>query len=433
MNKENKIYTAADFAKYYNGNMPFAEMHALEKAALDDPFLADALEGYDVTQTAENDVALVKKQVNDFTSKSKVFSLPSFLNAGWLRIAAILVVMLGVGYFFYDKYDNGKISIVKNDVPVKDTLQIAEAETTTNTDTTSLATATEKPTTTPSEKTISLADNTINNNDKSITSTAAAPAIIENRADETDDEKKNFVANNTQQNNTQNYSNYYTQQGNVTDKRGGPMQGVTVKDKNSNNGTVTDNNGKFTLKTTDSNAYVSVASVGFKSKEVLLNNNSSQKITLDKQTANLEEVVVTGYATKRRKAEIGVATTKVNPQELNGKVSGLNVQPVNASPSKIKGRKSNTVIAKADTTVNNLAAFNDYVKNNIIPLFNENNNPARGKVSLSFDTDKNGRPQNITVINSTCPACNDQAINLLKNGPGWPPNILQQSTVIISF
>jgi hypothetical protein len=39
-------YTAADIEKYWKGTLSAAEMHAMEKAAMDDPFLADALEGY---------------------------------------------------------------------------------------------------------------------------------------------------------------------------------------------------------------------------------------------------------------------------------------------------------------------------------------------------------------------------------------------------
>ena len=38
-------YTAKDFERYHNGGMTAAEMHQLEKAALNDPMLADALDG----------------------------------------------------------------------------------------------------------------------------------------------------------------------------------------------------------------------------------------------------------------------------------------------------------------------------------------------------------------------------------------------------
>ena len=44
MSQDHK-YTAADFERYHSGKMSAGEMHALEKAAMEDPFLADALEG----------------------------------------------------------------------------------------------------------------------------------------------------------------------------------------------------------------------------------------------------------------------------------------------------------------------------------------------------------------------------------------------------
>ncbi len=43
-----KNFTAADIEKYHKGLLSAKERHDLEKAALDDPFLADALEGYAV-------------------------------------------------------------------------------------------------------------------------------------------------------------------------------------------------------------------------------------------------------------------------------------------------------------------------------------------------------------------------------------------------
>ena len=43
-----KNFTADDIEKYHKGVLSAKEMHDLEKAAMDDPFLADALEGYAV-------------------------------------------------------------------------------------------------------------------------------------------------------------------------------------------------------------------------------------------------------------------------------------------------------------------------------------------------------------------------------------------------
>jgi hypothetical protein len=49
MSSKNNGFTASDIERYYSGKMSPQERHALEKAALDDPFLADALEGYTFT------------------------------------------------------------------------------------------------------------------------------------------------------------------------------------------------------------------------------------------------------------------------------------------------------------------------------------------------------------------------------------------------
>ena len=65
MKEKNKIYTAADFARYHAGTMPADEMHELEKAALEDPFLADALEGYAYAPAFENDIIELKEKLDE--------------------------------------------------------------------------------------------------------------------------------------------------------------------------------------------------------------------------------------------------------------------------------------------------------------------------------------------------------------------------------
>jgi hypothetical protein len=52
-------YTLTDIERYLQGNMTAAEMHAMEKAALKDPFLADAMEGFE-----EVDFTQAKQQLH---------------------------------------------------------------------------------------------------------------------------------------------------------------------------------------------------------------------------------------------------------------------------------------------------------------------------------------------------------------------------------
>jgi hypothetical protein len=97
--KNNKLYTADDFKRYHAGTMPAAEMHELEKAALEDPFLADALEGYLNTPSFENDIKELKERLNKKRNK-KIFSISSLAQSGWWRIAALFIIIAGAGYFF---------------------------------------------------------------------------------------------------------------------------------------------------------------------------------------------------------------------------------------------------------------------------------------------------------------------------------------------
>jgi hypothetical protein len=79
--KEN--YTAQDIERYYSGQMPAEEMHALEKAALEDPFLADALDGYKFTPTPAADIAGLKQALAERTDETKVVPLLGVLPDGY--------------------------------------------------------------------------------------------------------------------------------------------------------------------------------------------------------------------------------------------------------------------------------------------------------------------------------------------------------------
>src|SRR5258706_6436259 len=117
MKEKNKIYTAEEIARYHSGIMPLDEMHALEKAALEDPFLADALEGYMNAPEAEKDIAELKGQLFEKRGKKNVFSLYSL--GGWWRIAALFIIITGAGYFLYRiNYNNKENSLAKNEIKV---------------------------------------------------------------------------------------------------------------------------------------------------------------------------------------------------------------------------------------------------------------------------------------------------------------------------
>ena len=109
-------FTAADIEKYHQGLLSSKEMHDLEKAALDDPFLADALEGYAVTaKRTQADIAELKSRLAQRVEGAKVIPLSAGKSKPipWLRIAALLIIISGTAVLanqFIFKGKNNKIA-----------------------------------------------------------------------------------------------------------------------------------------------------------------------------------------------------------------------------------------------------------------------------------------------------------------------------------
>ena len=117
MEETNKKYTATDFERYHSGGMPANEMHALEKAAAEDPFLSDALDGYVNAPDFKADILELKARLEEKKKKKNVFSISSITENKWWRIAALFIVIAGVGVLFYRiNFINKEDSLATNDL-----------------------------------------------------------------------------------------------------------------------------------------------------------------------------------------------------------------------------------------------------------------------------------------------------------------------------
>lgn len=107
-----KPFTAADIEKYHKGLLSAKEMHDMEKAALDDPFLADALEGYAVEGVNTiDDIEALKQKLNERTERKTVVVPITPANRSsnlWLKIAAMIVLIAGGGLLVYQLGFNTK-------------------------------------------------------------------------------------------------------------------------------------------------------------------------------------------------------------------------------------------------------------------------------------------------------------------------------------
>jgi hypothetical protein len=88
--RQDSVYTAADIQRYLAGNMSVEEMHGLEKAALEDPFLADAIEGMRLSMDKHGSASFDR----DMTELRGRLSKRTNRNAGlWWKVAALLLVV----------------------------------------------------------------------------------------------------------------------------------------------------------------------------------------------------------------------------------------------------------------------------------------------------------------------------------------------------
>ena len=93
--------------------------------------------------------------------------------------------------------------------------------------------------------------------------------------------------------------------GKISDEAGVGIPGVTVLEKGTKNGTVTNVEGQFTLKVANTNSTLVFSSVGFSNQEVKVGNTTNFNISMKANISNLDEVIVVGYGTQKKATVTG--------------------------------------------------------------------------------------------------------------------------------
>jgi TonB-linked SusC/RagA family outer membrane protein len=145
--------------------------------------------------------------------------------------------------------------------------------------------------------------------------------------------------------------------GKVTDDNGKPLAGVTVLEKGTTNGTQTNANGEYTLNVSSPDAVLEISYIGYANLEINVDKRSVVNLQLHQTNREMDQVVVVGYGTQRRKAVTGAVskvdlntirntpTTNVS-QALRGTVAGVvfrdNARPGQGGSILIRGQRSIT-------------------------------------------------------------------------------------------
>jgi hypothetical protein len=407
--------------------MDARERNALEKASLDDPFLADALEGYATEGVnIKDDIAELQARLEKRTEEKKAVPINRPGNKFYsLRVAAILIMLFGAGWFIYQYGFNNKkneIAQLKEKSKPADTItndQVPAPGTTSTNNNFSdsvpakkgtVSAARDNPVIVKENKTKQADTVGTINADQLKAASAPGEKEIADKAlaqeKQKADEKKSSEIKDLKENEVvitamgqkrrakevgyapaargayerDEQQNNFRGQVRSNNNEAVPFANVTVL--NNRSSTYSDANGYFSLNAKDSIISVEVKSVGYESNRAILRNNANTDIILNPEKNAMAEVVVTGY------------NKKADDEEME------DARKYDAEP------------------VDGWEKYNAYLLNNIKlpPVFIKN---GRNLVELSFDVNKKGRPVNISVDTSLNKDCDHEAIRLLKEGPLW--------------
>jgi TonB family protein len=354
-----------DIEKYRRGELSSKEMHELEKRALSDPFLADALDGVE-SITAEDLAADLAELNQAIERKRKVIFTP-------IRIAAGVVLLIGASLYLFwpaqtteqlTEQTSGQTAIPTDSVPQQrpqqEQLTLAEepkkdkGKEKEKEQEVSTKPKRSKPIESPP---VSTADTTV------AIDLQVAPAVAKIDTQPTSPSK--------------------IIRGTVTVAEDGlPLPGVSIKVKGTALGTTTDINGNYSLNVPDSTSLI-FSFVGMQTSEVSIHDKANLDIKMNEDVSQLSEVVITRSAIPRPATE----------------------EPV-------------VILAEP---VGGIKAYDQYMEDNLRYPQQALENNVKGRVVVEFNVSVDGEITNFVVMRSLGYGCDDEVIRLVKEGPTWRP------------
>ena len=400
---------------YIRGLRKGKEAHRLEKESMQDPFLADAMDGYNqVEGNHEQRIEKLRMQVSAHSAKKK-----STYAITW-SIAACLIIGFGISsyFLFLKKSMTDEVFIAEESVSIKlaepaapPTPAIPATPTVPATPQKEIALATTKVKTdsTPiSEITARQADKKdmiaeIQTTSQPQGAPVAAVPMMEEVSEETaalqevvatidtfeseSDKKMKMakVATILPQNNMI--------KGRVTDEKGEPLIGASVTYKGTNIGTITNMNGEFSLVKKDDKKRLTAEYIGYDPVEIQVDTSRTMLIAMNENKQALNEVVVVGYGAKKNKKSTTLGSDAKVKEQTEKEIT----------PQPVIGKRS----------------YQKYLKEHLVRPTDEKCAQVKGKVVLTFLINKEGRPFYIKVKESLCESADKEAIRLIQEGPDW--------------
>ena len=444
-------WSHADVQKYLNGELSAREMHDLEQQALDDPFLADALEGLQTQpgETIQQDLSELRARLD-----ARVTTKPAAIPWRAIRVAAAVILLVGLGftafYMLSEHKQPASVAIAKTPAPSAAANQLAappsvaanqtpvaattpapnkadSARTKTRNRIISVARSAPRPPaaeTTPRpvqnlelhDSLAPVASYLAKDTAQSVASVRkdTLPSVASNyisepkslqavtirgtrpapNRDSPGDFNKQLFAGRTATIGSNAHLLAFS--GRVLDFNQRPLAGasLTYKFRGSVTGAVTDEKGQFNLyiPQKDTTRQLTVAMVGYEETQYALNTNeqSGNTIYLRQIAPQLNEVVVSGIGAQRK--EYMAEPPSDNPEKLDS--FWLNTAPAMGRIAYLNYLSTAAKNLPVDTTIH-------------------------GTESISFRVDKKGALTEFRIERSLSPAHDAGVIRLITEGPPW--------------
>jgi hypothetical protein len=463
MSKEQNIktFTTTDIERYHKGLMSAKERHVLEKAALDDPFLADALEGYDHAAVNMNeDLVELRRRLDDRTGKPETNPVIPVRKSWftWWKVAAMIIGVSGAGLLVYSLAVNNKsneLAQAENKSPVSTGVKDSAIDSAPSAGVTSnnakadtprmkandsdeklvqgikvippsdtkgesanekeAAIADKKDDVAKRETEKSVASENLQGLAKNKDANATNPVLLQEElkvkspesksapavtpgASQKKAESNRAVAAAAPQVNQAFLNQTNVFRGRVTDNNNNALPFTNITNLEDTVGTYSDARGYFTLTSPDSILNVQIRSLGFETSNVQLNHtNQENKIQLDEDRSISARVLDTVKRNTNRSRNSTMTLDEPEPAD------GWN-------------------------------NYDMYLANNLKIPESFKSKQSGGIVELTFDVDEMGAPYNIKVKKSLCNICDKEAVRLIKEGPRWKRKVKKgKATVTVSF
>ena len=466
-----KMFTANDIERYHKGLLSSKERHELEKAALDDPFLADALEGYATPGVhADADLKDLRERLSGKTSRDRVIPIAAAKNRySWLRVAAMIIVIAGAGLLVYqigfNKKENdiaqvpaGKSTTVQTDsdsaYPVPGSgLALQTVDSSANLQFANPAKDNLANNTPAANAGNAKFDKIAATDSVTVSSGLAATAVPVASAPAFKEEAQAVP------------DTFYRELSSQTDeayKKSARKESAAVKDKEAAvittgfgiNDKAAPNAKQKVLSNTqagEKNYYRNANT--FRGRVTDINNNPVPFANV----TNIQDNVGT-YTDARGNFNLTSPDSMLNVQVRSLGYNSNNIQLHNNVSSNqvimqedrslnevvISTKKPNSTIRSRDANMklegepepeDGWDNYDSYLANNLNPPKDfKIKQTGTDSVKLSFEVNKLGEPVNIRVEKSLCERCDQEAIRLIKEGPKWKRKARRgRTTVTISF